>query len=101
MKTLIALVITLFFIAFSTLASNREAIERMNPPKHKNLFVFKADKKFLGARVEILTATGGVITAQNLEKRKMIIDFGSAQFGTYTIRVSKGNDTQEFHFIKK
>jgi hypothetical protein len=103
MKTLLnTLIVTFLFVSFSSLASTpAEETDRMIPPKYKNLFVFKADKKFLGAKVEILTSAGEVITSQNLEKRKVIIDFGTARFGTYTIRVSKGDDTKEFHFVKK
>lgn len=103
MKTLIkVLVIMLLFVSFSTLASNpTEEIGRMSPPRYKSLFVFKADKKFLGARVEILSAAGEVIASQNLEKRKVIIDFGSVRYGTYTIRVSKGSETKEYQFVKK
>lgn len=103
MKTLVkVLVITFLFASFSTLASNpTEETGRMSPPRYKNLFVFKADKKFLGARVDILSAGGEVITSQNLEKRKVIIDFGSVRYGTYTIRVSKGSESKEYQFVKK
>jgi|SRR6187399_2351719 hypothetical protein len=71
------------------------------PAKYKNLFVFKADRKYVGAKVEVLTSTGAVVTTQTLEKRKMIIDFCDVKSGSYTIRVSKGHNVQEFQYDKK
>lgn len=70
-------------------------------PTHNNLFVVRADRKLRGAHVEILSATGEVITAQQIQKRKMIIDFKDVQLGTYTIRVSKGDRRQEFLYVKR
>lgn len=68
------------------------------PSKYKNLFVFKTDRKFLGATVEVLSAAGTVVTTQTLQKRKMIIDFCDVKKGLYTIRVKKGDRVQEFQF---
>ena len=70
-------------------------------PKHKNLFVVKADRVFVGANVQVFYSNGNLITAQKLQKKKMIIDFEDAKKGTYTIRVTKGNKTKEFEYIKK
>ena len=69
--------------------------------KYKNLFVFKAKKKFVGATVEIYSSNGEMITAQHLQKRKMIINFCDVQYDTYTIRIAKGNDTKEFQYINQ
>jgi hypothetical protein len=63
--------------------------------------VYKTSRKFLGARVEVLSATGNVITSSQLQKRKLVIDFGGVNFGSYTIRVSKGKEREEFVYIKK
>lgn len=70
--------------------------------KHKNhLFIFKTKKKFVGATVEIYSSNGSMITSQHLQKRKMIISFLDARYDTYTIRIAKGNSTQEFHYVNK
>ncbi len=69
--------------------------------RHKNLFKVRAQKKFMGATVEVFIGNGDLLTAQNLQKRKVIIDFGDAKGGTYTIRLTKGNEMKEFHYIKK
>src|ERR1700754_1713428 len=69
------------------------------PAKYKNLFVYKADRKFIGAKVEILYS-GDVVTTQTLFRRKMIIDFCEMKRGLYTIRISKGARTQEYQYHK-
>jgi hypothetical protein len=100
MKKAVVILVAFLTIAATAMAGHNDEHERSNP-RYKNLFVFKTDKKFLGAKVEILSAEGNVITSQNLERRKVVIDFGDVRYGTYTIRVSKGNDRQEFLFVKK
>jgi len=69
--------------------------------KHQNLFVFKANKKLLGAHVEVLSADGYRVTAQRLMKRKMIIDFCDVKSGIYTIVVSKNDLVQKYEFVRK
>jgi hypothetical protein len=69
--------------------------------KYKNLFVFKTDRKFKGAQVEVLSSDGARVTSQTLEKRKMIIDFCDVKQGSYTIRISKGDRVKEFQYEKK
>jgi hypothetical protein len=71
------------------------------PARYKNLFVFKAERNFVGAKVEVFSANGTVVTTQTLQKRKMIIDFCDVKSGSYTIRVSKGDHVQEFQYEKK
>jgi hypothetical protein len=71
------------------------------PGKHKDLFTVKTNRKFVGAKVEILASNGNVVTSQILQKRKVIIDFGDIKYGTYTIRISKGGQIKEFQYDKK
>lgn len=68
--------------------------------RNKKLFVFKAERKFVGAKVEVLSASGNVVTIQTMQKRKMFIDFSDVTEGVYTIRISKGDDVKEFHYKK-
>jgi hypothetical protein len=98
-KAITILSVAFLLITSIVMAGQHDEREKSNP-RYKNLFVFKTDKKFLGAKIEILSATGSVITSQNLERRKIVIDFGDVGYGTYTIRVSKGNQTKEFLFVK-
>ena len=69
--------------------------------KHQNLFVFKANRKLLGAHVEVLSADGNRVTAQRLMKRKMIINFCDVKSGIYTIVVSKNDLVQKYEFVRK
>lgn len=69
--------------------------------KSNSVYVLKADKKFIGAKVEIFTAGGQLITAQTVDKKKMLIDFGDVKMGVYTIKLTNGDDTQSFTFEKK
>lgn len=69
--------------------------------KHKNLFIFKVDRKFKGADVEVSYANGEIITNLKMEKRKLIINFCDVKLGSYVIKVMKGNNVQEFQYIRK
>jgi hypothetical protein len=102
MKTAVPfLFVALLIISSSLVASGAEAIEVVEPPKYKNLFTLRTEKQFVGAQVEVYNSRGELITSQSLQKRKMIIDFGEARFGTYTIRIVKGQSKKEFKYIKK
>lgn len=89
------------FLILSSLYATAEAIEVTEPPKQKSLFTLKAEKQFVGAQVEIYNASGKLITSQSLQKRKMVIDFGDARLGLYTIKVVKDGAKQEFKYLKK
>jgi hypothetical protein len=99
MKTLIkVLVAGCLLISSSAFADD---VIPVPASKHKDLFVVKAQKKFKGAKVEVFHANGALITSHNMQKRKMIIDFGSVQRGTYVIRLTKGNEVQEYQYTSK
>lgn len=104
MKTLVNLFIAtaILFgsVAKAQASSPDEAIDVLDS-RHRNLFMFKADRKFLGASVEVYYTNGDLVTSQKLEKRKMVIDFCDVKFGEYTIRLKKGNEIQEYYYVKK
>lgn len=100
MKTFISIIVTLFVLTAAHAGpGDDEAVD--GGSKEKDLFVFKTDKKLVGATVEIYTSEGELVTSQQLNKRKMVIDFGPVSKDTYTIRVVKGDETKEFHYEKK
>jgi hypothetical protein len=68
--------------------------------RDKKLFVVRTERKLVGGKVEILSASGELVASQTLQKRKMFIDFSDVKQGLYTIRVSKGNEVKEFQFEK-
>lgn len=103
MKTLSSTLIIILILVGSVSAiplSGSDPIE-VKEIKDKNLFVFKTNKKLLGASIEVFHSNGDVVTAQILAKRKMIIDFSEVSEGTYTVVVMKGKQKQEFQYIKK
>lgn len=100
MKTLIAVVVALLIVTTGKAAKPEDAII-IGQVKNKSLFVYKTQRKFVGATVEVYSSNGDLLTAQNLEKRKLIIDFRSAVKDTYTIRVVKGNQMREFQFVNR
>jgi len=99
MKILVTFVVTIFSLTVANADTRMENRASGNPKD--SLYVLKTDKKFIGATVEIYSSEGTLVTSQNLNKRKMIIDFGPVIKDTYTIRVVKGKETQEFHFERK
>ena len=103
MKTLIKVLVAGSLLLSSTVITLAATTDETTTTstRHKNLFKVKAQKKFSGATVEVFVGNGDLLTAQSLQKRKVIIDFGDAKGGTYTIRLTKGNATKEFQYVKK
>lgn len=103
MKTLIKVLVggLIFFSSSAWAIRPSDVITATPTNKVNNFFVLKTQKEFIGATVEIFRADGELITAQSLERRKVVIDFGSVKYGTYTIRLTKGKKTQEFQFVKR
>src|SRR5688572_8788872 len=101
MKTLFKILFLGILSVLLTLAA-MAAPPRLKPAheKDKNLFVFKADKAFVGAKVEIVQANGSVIAEQILKKRKLVIDFNDTKSGSYTIRLVKGKKIKELSYYK-
>ena len=73
----------------------------LNAQSRSDLFVFRTQKKLLGAKVEIFSDEGELLTTHTVQKRKMIVDFRDATSGTYTIKVSKGELVREFQYTRK
>ncbi len=71
------------------------------PGKAKDLFVYKTGRAFVGATIEIISGNGEVITSSQLQKRKLVVDFEAVTFGSYTIRLTKGDRKEEVLYIKK
>jgi hypothetical protein len=105
MKTLIKILFLCVLTALLTFAAMAGPTSdggkfKLVSDKDKNLFVLKADKNLIGARVEIVQANGNVIAEQVLTRRKLVIDFHDIKKGAYTIRIAKGDRIQEFTYLK-
>jgi hypothetical protein len=103
MRTILKIIVICVLSVLLTIAAKANDTRgwEPKPAKNKNLFVVKADKKFLGAKVEVLYGAGEVITEQKLLKRKIMIDFDDVRIGTYTVRITKGKDVKEYQYLKK
>jgi hypothetical protein len=65
------------------------------------VLVVKADKEMVGGKVMVFNSNKDLVTASKMKRRKLEIDFSNADFGVYTVRIVKGNESKEFHFMKK
>src|SRR5258706_7991345 len=64
-------------VVFATSASENST--RVFNTKQKNSFVFKGNKSWQGAKVEVFRANGECVTLQRLTRRKMVISFRSEE----------------------
>lgn len=104
MKTLIKIILLgVLTVLLSIAAMATEPRQKVEPAgtKNKNLIVWKADKKLVGGKVEILLSDGTKVAEQVLGRRRLYIDFENMNSGSYIVRISKGNLFQEFTFDKR
>jgi hypothetical protein len=107
MKTMVKIflvaAVIMIMSAVTLMANGTSRVEPVDTlaSKSENLVVFKADKNFVGATVEVFYANGDRIAVHKLKKRKMIIDFCNVKHGTYTISITKGKYQREFEYVKK
>ena len=69
--------------------------------KDKDLFVFRTAKGSSDAKVEVYSDSGELVTAQTMQTRRIIIDFGGVAFGMYTIRVTQNGVVSEYRYERK
>ncbi|GIV38191.1 MAG: hypothetical protein KatS3mg032_2570 [Cyclobacteriaceae bacterium] len=109
MKKFVIVAALLLLLATITTLSAAPAVQAGQPEevvdvlktRYSNLFVIRTERKYLGALVEVVASNGDVVTAQRLQRRKMIIDFCDVKFGEYTIRIRKGDELLEYTYVKK
>jgi hypothetical protein len=103
MKTVVKIIfLGALTVLLSIAAMAKEPAKRWEPAggKNKSMIIYKADKKLVGGKVEILS-NGNLIAEQVLQKRKLLIDFESMRVGSYVIRITKGKSVTEFTYEKK
>ena len=94
---LVLMVILGALLAKSALAGTPSEIKT----KYPHLFALKANRKYMGATVEVYYSNGDLVTSQKMNKRRLVIDFCDTRFGEYTIRVKQGDEKHEFQYSKK
>ena len=104
MKTVVKLLALVFFLSSATAFAvpvDQKTSTKSIASKHPNLFVFKVDRKFKKAMIEIYSFDGDLVAITALAKRKMVINFCDVKSGTYIIKVKKNNRVEEFQFVRK
>jgi len=109
MKTPNALFLVLMLTVFSQTVFATAVDYKIKPvapvkvvtTQYPNLFVFKVDREFKGATIEVYYSNGDLVYTKSLAKRKMIINFCDLKAGTYKIKITKDHHTEEFQYIKK
>ena len=97
----IAFSLSLFTTSVAVFATNSsENSAHAFVAQQKKLFVFKGNKSWQGAKVEVFTANGECITTKRLIKRKMVLNFLDKKPGTYIIKVTKNGHQEEFKYIR-
>jgi hypothetical protein len=86
LNVLLALVLTTIVMANVTECSTLQQSVNQTPP---------------GTQIEVFTSNGKLLTTQMTYKKEMAIDFCEARLGIYTVRVTKGDNAKEFHYVKK
>ena len=104
MKSAVKLLTLIFFLssatAFATPVDQKTSSKTISS-KHPDLFVFKVDRKFKKAMIEVYSSNGDLVAITALAKRKMVINFREVKSGTYIIKVKKNNHVEEFQFVKQ
>ncbi len=90
--------ITVLFASFSAMANPvKEAPVVVLNTTH-DIFYFKICKSMMGGTAEVFDAAGNLVITQNLDNRKLIIDFFEMLPGDYTIKVKKENTEETFAY---
>jgi hypothetical protein len=64
----------------------------------RDVFYFKVDTEFQGATAEVFDTNGKLCYSITLHKKRELIDFFYLEAGEYTIRFSRGNQSEEHQY---
>lgn len=95
-----ALVFTILSVAaFADPIQERSSIEIEEIKNHQ--VMVKITKALQGAEVFVYHSSGDLVTIERLNKKKLIIDFKDARYGSYIILVKKNQFTEEYTYKKE
>lgn len=87
----------LFCISLTTLAKDKPKENHVSVLLAKReIFYFRVSKEFIGATVDVYDESGKMIVSEKVTRRKTVVDFAHRNPGLYTIRVTKGELSEEF-----
>jgi SOS-response transcriptional repressor LexA len=95
-------VLILFWLGTSVSVASASDISPIISSNSKGaVLVVKTEKEMIGGKVMVFNSNKELVTVSRMKRRKLEIDFSTADFGVYTVRIVKGNELKEFHFMKK
>ena len=103
MKALLKLTVPLIiiFLLVVPIVSSASPIDVL-PSKQSDIFKFAAKRGMRGAELRVVyNDSGDLVLAEQVRKRRMIIDFCDVKPGAYTIVVEKGKRIETFQYVKK
>jgi hypothetical protein len=93
-------VLLAFYTSFAKSPNGTGTVVMQLATSHE-IFYFKACRTMLGATVEVYDPTGKQVATQNLNKRKLIIDFFDMAPGDYKVVVTKNGTGQVFYYHRR
>jgi hypothetical protein len=63
-----------------------------------SIIYLKVHKHYLGATIEILDEQGNTLITEELQNKRVIVDFYYKKAGTYLVKIKKGHTEQQFKF---
>src|ERR1700755_2669927 len=97
----IILAFTILFTSYNAISSPLKDSLVVVLNTSNDIFYFKIDKTMIGGIVEVFSANGELVASQNLESKKLIIDFFEMNPGDYKIVVKKENVEETFTYIRE
>lgn len=92
--------IAVLFASFNAIGSTMKDTPVTVLNTSLDVFYFKIDKMMIGGTVEVYNQAGEVVATQNLESKKLIIDFFEILPGDYKIVVKKDQIEETFNYTK-
>ena len=90
MKSLATVFLSAFFLT-TALANNTTPTVQLERSEYlnQNVLTFKIDKELIGSTLELIDADGNVLSVDELNKKRLTIDFSDLDYSEYVVRIKK------------
>lgn len=90
MKKAMVLVVVLVMMVQGAFASSNQSVDGIRVISEKmDVFYFKVSEELVGASIEVIDPNGKQILVDQVDNRKVLIDFYAEPSGEYTIHIKK------------
>jgi hypothetical protein len=93
--------IAILFSTYHAIGSPLKEIPVVVLNTSHDIFYFKIRKTMIGGTVEVYNPSGQLVASQNMDNKKLIIDFFDMAPGDYKIVVKKDNVQETFNYIRR